>query len=317
MGEFDEELMDLKTFQNSIELPKLTEKHENINDKNCIIIKHNKNNTDDEYIPIITSCNQTPILTLHVPSYFDSLISLENPHLSGAQIAAIPKTIRVMGTNDRKTLYFVACDLFRLLSLRDGAAIEAIQSFSSNEMQRMPILYNENKENLVEILIVLTLPGVDKLLNQCTSAVSKQLLEWIKQQTINIKQEAEKQAELKLQPQPVQNAANALEPLLLPSTANTLRAKSIQSLPPNTINDKAYQAAPSPQQSIGVHNALEMGSNISTRAVPILSSALASPPEYLTTLNSTNTNLTYSTAIPSSYYGPSTHHSKYTKNTKK
>jgi len=95
--------------------------------------------------------------------------------------------VRIMGSPNPNTLYFVAKDVCLLIHTRKGNVAKSIGQFDEHEKARMPVLCPRSNGTVsTHILTVLSVKGVKRLLNSSRSSRAPHVLKWILNQVENI-----------------------------------------------------------------------------------------------------------------------------------
>ena len=186
----------------------------------------------DSQAPVVMSCSNFPIAVLHVPVQRQyTMTRKDSKRIKREEKEALVNvSVRIMGTPDASFLYFVAKDVCQLICLRKGSVAKAIHEFSNAEKARMPVMCQRSSgSGCTQVLTVLTVQGVQRLMNASRQPIAKSVLQWIMEKIAEIRHEkktappqapgaAPITAELQLQPpQPPPLPIQRRPPDVLPS----------------------------------------------------------------------------------------------------
>ena len=152
----------------------------------------------DSQAPVVMSCSKFPIAVLHVPVQRQyTMTRKDSKRIKREEKEALVNvSVRIMGTPDASFLYFVAKDVCQLICLRKGSVAKAIHDFNAAEKARMPVMCQRSSgSGCTQVLTVLTVAGVQRLMNASRQPIAKSVLQWIMEKIAEIQTEKKAGAE--------------------------------------------------------------------------------------------------------------------------
>ena len=146
----------------------------------------------DSQAPVVMSCSKFPIAVLHVPVQRQyTMTRKDSKRIKREEKEALVNvSVRIMGTPEASFLYFVAKDVCQLICLRKGSVAKAIHDFSAAEKARMPVMCQRSSgSGCTQVLTVLTVAGVQRLMNASRQPIAKSVLQWIMEKIHEIQTE--------------------------------------------------------------------------------------------------------------------------------
>ena len=172
----------------------------------------------DSQAPVVMSCSKFPIAVLHVPVQRQyTMTRKDSKRIKREEKEALVNvSVRIMGTPDASFLYFVAKDVCQLICLRKGSVAKAIHEFSNLEKARMPVMCQRSSgSGCTQVLTVLTVAGVQRLMNASRQPIAKSVLQWIMEKITEI--QLEKKSAANVAAQQAQTTPD-MQPQLQPPT---------------------------------------------------------------------------------------------------
>lgn len=203
--------------------------------------------------PLLESVPKKPIKVLYVNVQAQFTVSKKDTQKMSREDKErlVPVHVRIMGSQSRDEIYFVAKDVCLLIHTRKGNVAKSIGQFKEDEKVRMSVVCPRSNGTVsTHILTALTVKGVKRLLSTSRSPLAPHVLKWIQKQIDTIHQEWIDQKREK-QSKSVDNGSS--ENSNNQSNSSTSVGESIPSLPVDDGEQKQEHDSSEMDDSISGH----------------------------------------------------------------
>ena len=131
---------------------------------------------------VVTACSSSPIAVLRLPTQLQYTMTRKDAKRlkPSEEEMLVDVDVRIMGTENGVSRYFVAKDVCQLINLRKGSVAKAIKHFTALEKGRMPVMCKrKNGSGCVQVLTVLTESGLRRLMTSCKLSTAAGVLDTI------------------------------------------------------------------------------------------------------------------------------------------